>query len=121
MFALICVIVQLVTHPITEAQKAYVTQQDTARTERVEAWLSRPTPISLSPDQRRRVDSVKTSYDREWRRMQDEVKKGGDKMGFTMKALEWSVQLPKSIQKILTPQQRTTFDANYVALEGKQP
>jgi len=121
MYALIVAIALSAAHPVAETKDLSMIQHAPARSARADEWLKKPTPISLSSDQRRRVDSVKHSYDQAWERMTDELRTGKDKMAFTMKALQWDRQLPKSIQKILTPQQRATFDANYVALEGRQP
>jgi hypothetical protein len=125
MYALIVAIALCAAHPVAETKDLSATKQAPARSVRAEEWLRKPTSISLSTDQRRRVDSVKKSYDQTWRRMTDELRKGRgkgeDRMAFTMKALQLDRQLPKAIQKILTPQQRATFDANYLALEGRQP
>src|ERR1700733_9299853 len=125
MRALIVAIALWAAHPVAETNRLPVIQQAKARSARADEWLKKPTPIALSSDQRRLVDSVKKSYDQTWRRMTDELGKGErtaeDRMAFTMKALQWDRQFPKSIQKILTPQQRTTFDANYFASESRKP
>jgi len=121
MFALLFLVVQMATHPVTELNELSVIQQEPARSARVEEWLKKPTPIPLSPDERRQVDSVKTSYDQTWRHMLDDLKKDGDRVAFTMKAMQWDRSFPKSIQKILAPQNRRMFDANFFASEGRQP
>jgi hypothetical protein len=84
------------------------TQQTTSD---VDEWLTKPTTIVLSAEQRAHVDSIKVHYNAERRATMDAIR-GSDDMNVVLKTRELEGKYRKQVRDLLTPEQQTVFDKN---------
>ncbi len=86
---------------------------DTAYEERrtpIDAWITHPREIDLSPEQQERIDELKAEYLEEF----DEL--GGDnEMAVVMQALGLERKYRELVRSVLTPEQQNVFDENVTA------
>ena len=89
-----------------QAQRAD-TAYEGSRTTPIDAWITRPREIDLSPEQQERVDELKAEYLEEF----DEL--GGDnEMAVVMQALGLERKYRELVRSLLTPEQQAVFDEN---------
>lgn len=77
----------------------------------IDRWLSRPTRIALTSEQRARIDSVRSRYAVE-RKAVDEVAKTQGEMAAVLKMQQLDARYQKIVRALLTPEQQAVFDRN---------
>lgn len=77
----------------------------------IDRWLSRPTPIVLTSEQRARVDSVRSRYAAERKAVSEAAKTQGE-MAVMLKMRALDAKYQKVVRALLTPEQQSVFDEN---------
>jgi hypothetical protein len=77
-------------------------------------WVTRPTPIKLTTDQRKKLDSIGAKYTAEDQQIRKQAN-GQSGMGMTLKMLGLARKYQNMVRPILNPAQQTVFDKNIQA------
>jgi hypothetical protein len=94
------------------AQRGVSSAPATAQTREVavDRWLTKPTVIALTPDQRTKVDSVRARFVAELSKI--EADKSLNQMALVMKMRDVTDRYQKLVRQELTPAQQAAFDRN---------
>jgi periplasmic protein CpxP/Spy len=82
----------------------------------IDRLLTQPTAITLTADQQKTVDSLKTAQTGEMQKLRDDMQSGGDRQAMFGKMQEMNKKYEDAVRAILTPDQQKTFDANIAAM-----
>jgi Spy/CpxP family protein refolding chaperone len=82
----------------------------------IDRWLSQPTAITLTADQQKKVDSLKTAMTGEQQKLREEMQAGGDRQEMFGKMRELNKKYQDAIRGLLTPDQQKAFDENIAAM-----
>ena len=80
----------------------------------IDRALQQPTAITLTADQQKQVDSLKTAMTEEQRSARESG--GDDRQAMMAKFQEISKKYMGDVRALLTPEQQKTFDANVAAM-----
>jgi hypothetical protein len=84
----------------------------------LDRWLTKPTPIRLDATQGSRFDSLKVQFVAETEKIEAESRAGTDRMATVGKMSALTLKYHDAVRALLTAEQRTTFDANVLALRS---
>lgn len=76
----------------------------------IDVWLTKPNPIDLTPDQRKKLDSIKVEYATE--RKKAIATELGNEMGIVIQVNRLDVAYGRIVRAQLTPSQQALFDKN---------
>lgn len=74
-------------------------------------WVTRPTPITLTADQRKELDSISAQYAEEEQQVSKHMSAQSE-MDFVLKMQNLSTKYQNMVRGILSPAQRAVFDKN---------
>ncbi len=80
----------------------------------IERVLTQPTAITLTTDQQKTVDSLKTAMTEEQRSARESA--GDDRQAMMGKMQEINKKYMDTVRALLTPEQQKTFDENVAAM-----
>ena len=80
----------------------------------IDRVLTQPTAITLTADQQKKVDSLKTALTEEQQKMRDDA--GDDRQAMFAKMQEINKKYEDAVRALLTPEQQKTFDENVAAM-----
>ena len=80
----------------------------------IDRWLAQPTAITLTADQQKTVDSLKTAMTEEQRSAREAG--GDDRQAMMTKFQEINKKYMDAVRALLTPEQQKTFDENVAAM-----
>lgn len=80
----------------------------------IDRWLSKPTAIEITPDQRKKVDSIKVAYAADVNRAVTE-ERGNGEMAIVVRMGQLANVYRRIVRSVLTPTQQTIFDKNLAA------
>lgn len=86
----------------------------TARAQRTLAtnrWVTQPTPITLTADQRKKLDSISAMYAAEGQQIRKQIS-GQSEMEMVRKMLNLTTKYQSMVRAILNPAQQAVFDKN---------
>lgn len=82
----------------------------------IDRWLTQPTAITLTADQQKKVDSLKTAMTAEQQKLFEDMRSGnGDRSEMRSKMMDMQKKYEGAVKAVLTPEQQKTFDANVAA------
>lgn len=85
-----------------------------ARTQRIlptDRWVTQPTPITLTADQRKKLDSISAMYAAEGQQIRKQMS-GQSEMEMVRKMLNLTTKYQSMVRAILNPAQQAVFDKN---------
>lgn len=82
----------------------------------IDRWLAQPTAITLTADQQKKVDSLRTAMTGEQQKLREEMQAGGDRQEMFGKMRDLSKKYQDAVRALLTPEQQKTFDENIAAM-----
>ena len=80
----------------------------------IDRWIAQPTAITLTADQQKKFDSLKTAMTGEQQKARDDA--GDDRQAMMGKMMEINKKYQEAVRGILTPDQQKTFDENVAAM-----
>ncbi|MHB1863213.1 MAG: hypothetical protein ACYCVL_09615 [Gemmatimonadaceae bacterium] len=80
----------------------------------IDRWIAQPTAITLTADQQKKFDSLKTAMTGEQQKARDDA--GDDRQAMMGKFMEINKKYQEAVRAILTPDQQKTFDENVAAM-----
>ena len=84
----------------------------------IDRVLTQPTAITLTADQQKTVDSLKTAMTEEQRAARESA--SGDRQAMMGKFQEINKKYMDAVRALLTPEQQKTFDANVAAMPQRR-
>ncbi len=108
LLALICVTGAAST---TVAQAAESSAVQAKRVSQVDRWVTRPTTITLTTDQRKKLDSISVKYEAESQQIRDQAK-GETDISMVLKMRGLATKYQNMVRAILTSSQQAVFDKN---------
>jgi hypothetical protein len=109
------ILLTVVMHPLPAQRGGSPSMRPASMAQR---WVSEPVGIALTPDQRKRFDSVDVVF----RSAIDSARAAskGNEMDFVMRMRVLTPRYQKLIREILRPDQQTVFDKNVEAASIKR-
>lgn len=80
----------------------------------MDRWIAQPTAITLTADQQKQFDSLKTAMTAEQQKMREDA--SGDRQAMMNKFMEINEKYQDALRAILTPDQQKVFDDNVAAM-----
>ncbi len=80
----------------------------------IDRWIAQPTAITLTADQQKKFDSLKTAMTGEQQKARDDA--GDDRQAMMGKMMEISKKYQEAVRAILAPDQQKVFDENVAAM-----
>lgn len=82
----------------------------------IDRWISQPTAITLTADQQKKFDSLKTAMTEESAKMREEMQAGGDMADMRTKMQTMNKKYEDAVRAMLTAEQQKVFDENIAAM-----
>lgn len=82
----------------------------------IDRWISQPTAITLTADQQKKFDSLKTAMTEESAKLREEMQSGGDMADMRTKMQTMNKKYEDAVRAMLTPEQQKVFDENIAAM-----
>ncbi|HVA57872.1 MAG: hypothetical protein WBQ26_14595 [Gemmatimonadaceae bacterium] len=82
----------------------------------IDRVLTQPTAITLTADQQKTVDSLKTAMTTDMQGLREEMQNGGDRSEVMGKMQTMNKKYQDAVRAVLTPDQQKVFDANVAAM-----
>lgn len=82
----------------------------------IDRWISQPTAITLTADQQKKFDSLKTAMTEEQAKLREEMQAGGDMADMRTKMQAMNKKYEDAVRAFLTPDQQKVFDENVAAM-----
>jgi len=82
----------------------------------IDRWISQPTAITLTADQQKKFDSLKTAMTDEGQKLREEMQAGGDMADMRTKMQTMNKKYEDAVRAFLTPDQQKVFDENVAAM-----
>ncbi|HEY5219552.1 MAG TPA: hypothetical protein VIJ16_07075 [Gemmatimonadaceae bacterium] len=82
----------------------------------IDRVLTQPTAITLTADQQKQVDSLKTAMTDESGKLREEMQNGGDRSEVMGKMQAVNKKYEDAVRALLTADQQKTWDANLAAM-----
>ena len=82
----------------------------------IDRWISQPTAITLTADQQKKFDSLKTAMTDEGQKLRAEMQSGGDMADMRTKMQTMNKKYEDAVRAMLTPDQQKVFDENVAAM-----